>query len=286
MNQMKTYLIGATFLLAMLLCLLKGVSAQTTYKVVCDKKDNTVKVIESANKAANYIPIKSGFPFRQIAEQWIEDNYTTRACNPQDIKNANSKPPNNTTQTNNQVTPSGAVPPTQTPPPAPKAIKYRNSSLIIHGKFSNLGEAFALSETMMPGFEVGLEQLFGQTVYFGTGVSANFFFSDMDGMYDVDTETIYSFRFPAFAGYRRQTNKFVAMIEAGGAFNTKMQGTELNLESFGKTAEDYSINFMVRARFGLPGIMFEVGYDSWLTDVFVDDGFKMSALRAGIRFNF
>ncbi|MDB4584257.1 hypothetical protein N9164_13985, partial [Draconibacterium sp.] len=150
----------------------------------------------------------------------------------------------------------------------------------------NLGEAFYLTENMMPGFEAGFEQLFGKQVYFGTGVSGNFYFSDMDGWNDIDLETIYFFRFPAFVGYRTQKRKLVSMFEAGAAFNTSLRGTELNLESFGQTAEDYSFNFISRIKVGLPGIMFEVGYDAWLSDVFVNGGYKMSAVTMGIRFSF
>lgn len=285
---MKTYLYKTILSLTIMLFLINGSFAQTTYKVVCDKKDNTVKVVEATNKSANYIPIKSGFPFRQIAEQWISENYTTRTCNPGDRTTPNNKTQKNITQTNNQqATPSKAYPPSQTPSKqSPPAINYRNSSVILHGKFSNLGEAFLLTESMMPGIEVGFEQLFGSRGYFGTGISANFFFSDMDGRQGVDAETIYSFRFPAFGGYRIQKRMFVAMFEAGGAFNTGLRGTELNLESFGRTAEDLSINFMTRVKLGFPGIMFEIGYDSWLTNVFVDDSFKMSAIRMGLRFSF
>jgi len=295
MNSTKAlFTISLFTIIILLFCSATGFT-QIKYKVVCDKTDNTIKVVEAQNLSANYVPIKGGFPFRQIAEQWISDNFTTKECNPEDIADQMQTKQNTSTQANKMHTvPSSNNPQTTTPMPqqpqprrsTPPKINYRNSSIIFHGKFSNLGEAFYLSESMMPGFEVGFEQLFGKQGYFGTGITANFFFSDMDGIQDVDSEMIYFFRFPVFGGYRIQKKKFVAMFEAGGAVNTGMRGTELNLESFGQSAEDFSFNFLVRAKVGLPGIMFEVGYDTWLSDVFIDDTFKMSAISIGLRISY
>lgn len=172
--------------------------AQTTYKVVCDKTDNTVKIIESENHSAKYIPIKSGFPFRQIAQKWIDENYTTTTCNPEDILKQINTQQNIPTQTQS-AQPSLLTP---TPPPSKlqprrtgsnQTVTYKNTSFFMNAKFSNLGEAFMLDEKMMPEFELGLEKTFGGQVYFGTGINADFYFSDMDGQYDIDSETIYFF---------------------------------------------------------------------------------------------
>jgi hypothetical protein len=136
------------------------------------------------------------------------------------------------------------------------------------------------------GIELGFEQLFGTKGYFGTGISANFFFADMDTWQGVDSETLYFFRVPVFGGYRIQKRMFVAMFEAGGGLNTGLKATENDLDDYGLPAEDFSINFMIRAKVGFPGIMLEAGYDTWLGDVFVDEDYSMSAFRFGIRVSF
>lgn len=297
MNSAKALFTKSLFTITILLFCSATGFAQTKYKVVCDKTDNTIKVVEAQNLSANYVPIKGGFPFRQIAEQWISDNFTTKECNPEDVADQMQTKQNTSTQANKMHTvPSSKNPQTTAPPPSPQQpqarrsttprINYRNSSIIFHGKFSNLGDAFYLSESMMPGFEVGFEQLFGKQGYFGTGITGNFFFSDMDGWNDSDLETIYFFRIPAFGGYRIQKRMFVAMFEAGGALNTSLRGTPLTLDTYGLSSENMSFNFLIRAKVGFPGIMFELGYDTWLTDVFVDDSFRMSAITMGIRVSF
>ena len=59
--------------------------------------------------------------------------------------------------------------------PATKPLKprpsYKNTTFHMAGKYSNLGEALRLSDNMVPGFEFGLEQLFGRDLYFGMGGS-------------------------------------------------------------------------------------------------------------------
>ncbi|MDB4584344.1 hypothetical protein N9164_14420, partial [Draconibacterium sp.] len=82
MDPTKTNLVKTIICSIFILFFIHETSGQTRYKVVCDKTDNTVKVVESENRSANYVPIKGGFPFPQIAEQWIADNYTTTVCNP------------------------------------------------------------------------------------------------------------------------------------------------------------------------------------------------------------
>ncbi|MEN8116531.1 MAG: hypothetical protein ABFS16_06100, partial [Bacteroidota bacterium] len=163
--------------------------AQTTYKVVCDKTDNTVKVVESSNRSPNYVPIKGGFPFRPIAQKWIDENYATTICNPGEIIEQNKKQQNTPTQTNNntQPTPSPTSPPAPTPPQKqlqPRqteyntAPPYKNSSFIINAKFSDLGKLYSLDNNLAPGFNVGLEQLIGGKMYVGVGVNMNFYFVD------------------------------------------------------------------------------------------------------------
>ena len=85
MNSRTSPRFKKSIFIAFLFVISLNTFAQTTYKVVCDKTDNTVKVIKSDNRSSNYVPIKGGFPFRQIAQQWIDDNYSTTTCNPAEI---------------------------------------------------------------------------------------------------------------------------------------------------------------------------------------------------------
>ena len=59
--------------------------SQETFTVVCDKSDNSVKVVESHDRSPDYVPIKGGFPFRQVAEKWIGENLSSRECNPGEV---------------------------------------------------------------------------------------------------------------------------------------------------------------------------------------------------------
>jgi len=256
------------------------------YKVVCDKTDNTIKVVKTSDKAAKYVTLKTGFPFRQIANQWIIENHPTRSCD-DGSQTTNDENRVLTPQNTPAVMPiSNPTSPQTALPPTPPAINYRNSSFLFHIKFSNLGEAFKLTNETMSGIEFGYEQLFGHKGYFGTGISTTFYFGSMDTWQNVDSETIYFFSIPAFGGYRIQKRMFVAMFEAGGAVNTKFQGNDAELDAFGLPAESFSVNFLARAKVGFPGVMFELGYDSWLSEVFTDNTFNMSAITVGIRVSF
>ena len=266
--------------------------SQQTFTVVCDKTDNSVKVVESRIKSPNYVPIKGGFPFRQVAQKWIDDNLSTTQCDPDEIMKKiklQTKVPNNvapgtsTIPTPPKRTSSGALNTNRSFQPA---HHYRNTSLIIDAKFSNLGEAFRLNNKLMPGFEMGIEQLFGTKIYFGTGINMDMFFSDFDSRYDISQEFIYFFRIPAFVGYRMQNKKIMVMYEAGAEVNSKFTGTELDLESFNKTAIDHSFNFLARMSVGTERILLEFGSEIWLTDVFEAGNFDMSVFLAGLRFNF
>ena len=196
MNLSSLLKLKKSILFVFLFTLSLNTFAQTTYKVVCDKTDSTVKVIKSDNRSPNYVPIKGGFPFRQIAQQWIDDNYSTTTCNPEEIVKQiqsqveKSTQVQNNTQNIQPVQPAGTkLQPSSTVSNQP--LNYKKSSFLMNAKFSNLGEAFMLSEKLMPGFEVGIEKTFGAQIYFGTGINVDFYLSDMDGRFDVEIETIY-----------------------------------------------------------------------------------------------
>ena len=266
--------------------------AQQTFTIVCDKTDNLVKIVESQDRSPNYVPIKGGFPFRQVAQKWIDENMSTTQCNPGEIKKQIQK---QTKTTNNKTPVKSTAPAVQqhyssvrgsTNQSLKPAVHYRNTSFLLNAKISNLGEAFNLDSKLMPGFEAGIEQLFGNKFYLGTGINMDLYLSDFDSRYAVDQELIYFFRIPAFVGYRWTYNKFATMWEAGMAVNTAFTGTELNLESFGKTANSNSFNFLARMKVGTEQIMLEFGSEIWFTDVFEASIFNMSVFYMGLRFSF
>lgn len=89
-----------------------------------------------------------------------------------------------------------------------------------------------------------------------------------------------------FVGYRTTKNNITVMWETGAGVNNAFTGTELTLESFGKTANDYSFNFLGRMKVGTENIMLEMGTELWLTKVFINDDYKMTSVYVGLRFNF
>ena len=252
-------------------------------------------MVESDNRSANLVPIKAGFPFRQVAQKWIDENYSTTKCDPGQIVKQNKEQQKTPTPSLNNT------PVSQTaPPPAPahtrlqprrfggnSSRQFKNTSFLMNARFSNLGEAFHLSENLMPGFEAGIETVIGNKLYVGTGISADFYFSDFDENPVVDNnELIYFFKIPAFIGYRILRKKTLVMYEAGIAGNTGFIGTPLVLESFGKTANKSSFNFLSRLKVGSENVMLEIGTDMWLTEVFDNSSFKMTSVYVGLRFNF
>ncbi|MCK5678972.1 MAG: hypothetical protein KAH72_10925, partial [Flavobacteriaceae bacterium] len=206
MKKFTTSGLQNLLLISLLFLFSLNIFAQDTYKVICDKTDNTVKVIKSNDRSPNYVPIKGGFPFQQIAQQWIDDNYTTTVCDPEKIVKQLKIDENNNLQApvinqNNQpnqpaqpATPTKAN--TQDPP-------YRNTSFILNAKISNLGDAFSLDKNISPGFNIGFEQLFGKKYYVGTGVYMNFYFVDFSSTNtNFDQLTFFFGKIPLFFGYR------------------------------------------------------------------------------------
>ena len=267
---------------------------QKTYNVVCDKKDNTVKVVEASKRSPDYVPIKGGFPFRQIAQKWIDENYSTTHCDPGQIMNQNNEkqnqkapvPSNTPSNTNSSANQQTVLQPRRSG--SNSTVRYKNTSFMINARLTNMGEAFSLKEKLMPGFEVGIEQLFGKQIYFGTGINIDFYFSNFDDNAALEDgfETIYFFKIPAFIGYRSISKNFMVMYEAGVAGNTKFIGTPLVLESFGKTANNNSFDFLARMKVGTETVMLELGTDIWLSEIFENHSFKMSSVYLGLRFNF
>ena len=291
--EKTTYLGFVKFILISLLFLFSlNVLAQETYKVVCDKTDNTVKVIKSDNRSPNYVPIKGGFPFQQIAQQWIDDNYTTTRCNPEEIVKQIQTEQNNNSQTqitnqNKQINqpPQKAQPATITAATKQDPL-YRNSSLIFNAKLSNIGEAYTLDNSLAPGFEIGFEQLFGKKYYVGIGVSMNFYFTDFSSTYNnLDQVTFFFGKIPLFFGYRTYHKKYIFMYEVGAEFNTEFQASEEDIE-FLSTPINNSYDIMARFRVGTERIMLSLGTELWVSDVYENNDYGMSVFYLGMKFSF
>lgn len=267
--------------------------AQDTYKVVCDKTDNTVKIIKSDNRSSNYVPIKGGFPFQQIAQQWIDDNYTTTTCNPEEIVNqiqaeAANNPQTQVTNQNQQVdqTTQKAQPASITSATT-QVPAYKNSSFILNAKFSDLGKALYLDNNMAFGFDIGFEQIFGKKkYYFGTGVGMNFYFTDVSSVNpNFDQMTFFFGKIPLFFGYRNYHKKFLFMYEIGGEFNTEFQASDENIE-FMSTANSNSYDIMARFRVGTDRIMVSLGTELWVSEIYKYNDHGMSVFYLGMKYSF
>ncbi len=70
-NNLKFSLSLFLFLLSFPILL----SAQKSYKAVCDKSDGIVKIVDNEDRSPNLIPLKGGFPFYQVAQNWVKENY-------------------------------------------------------------------------------------------------------------------------------------------------------------------------------------------------------------------
>lgn len=262
--------------------------SQTTYKVACDKTDNTVKVIKSDNRSPNYVPIKGGFPFRQIAERWIDENYNTTVCNPGEIIKQIQADEKQLEQVQSPKPKQPAVPAVAEalgarPKSSMPKPKFKNTSFVLNGKFSNLGKAFNLKSTIAPGFRIGFEQLFGQKTYLGIGFGMNFYFSDVE---DFGTLTFYSGKFPIFIGHRVYKGNLIIAYEFGAEFNTVIQedgsdGFDFN----GLIPNKNSTNGLARFKVGSNKVMGMLGAEFGVTEVFENSSYKMSAFYLGIQFN-
>ena len=289
-----TYYLGFLKLVLITLLFLFSINifAQDTFKVVCDKTDNTVKVIKSDNRSPNYVPIKGGFPFQQIAQQWIDNNFTTTTCNPEEIvkqiqTEQKNNPPTQVADQNKQINQ-----PTQKTQPATftsattQEPRYRNTSLIFNAKFSNIGEHFSLDQSLVPGFEVGFEQLFGKKYYVGIGVGMNLYFTDFSSTYDtLDQVTFFFGKIPLFFGYRTYHKKYIFMYEIGGEFNTEFQASDENIEYL-STPNSNSYDIMARFRVGTDRIMVSLGTELWVSEIYKYNDHGMSVFYLGMKYSF
>lgn len=282
--------------LVFLLLLSGGVAAQTTFTVVCDKADNTIKVVESTLHSPGHVPIKGGFPFRQVATNWIRENYPSGKCDPAKILRNNQNPPSaagvlpGTPQpqpSENSTRPAVAPPPgvprgTPAPPSAGTSPSFRNTFLIANIGFSNLGGVFSLSASKAAGVEAGVEQLFGRKIYGGTGLRAGLHFTRFDGKYGYENQNFFMATIPFFAGYRKKGDRFTVMFDGGVNLHTKLASLDPDWEIPGMEALDNSLSLAARFRLGNDRLMVSFGSEYWLTPLFEDDDFRLSLTHIGL----
>lgn len=262
--------------------------SQNTYTVVCDKTNNTVKVVESNKRSPNYVPIKGGFPFRQVAQKWIDENYSTTECNPEDVleeiqkqnQNVNVQKQQGTAVQQNQ---NNTSPATQ---PLKPAVQYRNTSFFTGFKMSNLGKVLNTENNMVAGAEIGLEQLFGNKFYFGAGILFNSYIALNVNKVQNENLVLYFGRIPLFIGHRIKSNNVTFMYETGVHVNTRIVSTEEDQYIPGLIGADNSVNFLGRIKIGSESVLFEMGSELWLTEIFEDENFDMTSIYGALRFYF
>ncbi len=245
--------------------------AQNTYKAVCDRSDGKVKIVDSEDRSPNMVPLKGGFPFLQVAEKWVKENYPDGKCDP--AKAAAQNPAAFFNQ------PAGQL------PAAIPQFRYRNTSIYLSFLFSNLGKVYGTDPPMIPGIGIGMDQVIGTKFYGGTGLHLNTLIGKTDD--GAGVSSFFSARIPLFAGYRQVTGTRFWGVEMGIAANTMLRPLTTDSDLSGEIAADYSVCTITRARFGKERTSIEFGVDVWLNDILAsEEGFQMTVLSIGYRYAF
>jgi len=293
---MKNYL---SFLVALaLISLSPALIAQKTYKAVCDRSDGTVKIVDGEDRSPNLVPLKGGFPFYQVAQNWVKENFPSGKCDPSAAQKQNqaaadalSQPP----AAQQQITPAQTIPATtpgssfgvpagQTPVKAP-AFRYRNTSVFFSMLISDLGTVYNLDPVVVPGLSFGIEHFIGTKFYGGTGLH----FNTLLGLTDIndDVSSFYFFRVPLFAGFRQVVGKRYWGVDFGVAGNTMLKPLTDESHLSGEIASDFSINTHLRVRFGNERSAFEFGFDFWLNEILASwEGYRLKVYSIGYRYSF
>jgi hypothetical protein len=272
--------------------------AQKTYKAVCDKSDGKVKVVESEDRSPDMVPLKGGFPFFQVAQSWVKENYPDGKCDPAAAVKQNKASADAVSQAataQQQTSPNQTKPATDPnaflgvtpgqPPVKNPAFRYRNTSMFLSLLISDLGRVYNLDPPVVPGVNFGIEQLFGTKFYGGTGIH----FNTLLGLTDEDdnASSFYSFRIPLFAGFRQIVGRRYWSVDLGLAANTMLKPLTNGSHLSGEVASDFSLNTHTRVRFGNERSAFEFGFDFWLSDILVsEEGFRMKVYSIGYRYSF
>ena len=269
----------------------QNVLAQKKFTVICDKTDNQVKVVEATNRSPNYVPIKGGFPFRQVAQKWIDENYSTIDCNPNDVikkqnQTANTnKTPLSTNQVQQNNAPSSSTSPVNAQ--AGDANSFNNTSIYTYVKLSDLGKAFFLENGASPGVSLGIEQLIGKSMYLGIGLATDFYFLNLSSTYDnLDSKLLFMGKIPLFLGFRNFNGKTLFMSEFGVTANSSLVALSDEMDIPGRTFKSSSYNLLGRVKVGNDTALFEIGSEYWLTNLFENYDFKMKSIYIGFRFYF
>lgn len=274
-----------------------NLDAQKTYKAVCDKNDGKVKIVDGDDRSPSLVPLKGGFPFYQVAEKWVKENYPAGSCDPAAAAAQNRAAANAAAQPS---IPSAqpAPGPTKPPPPASsygaavgqplppaRAPRYRNTSLFISFLFSDFGKVYGIEPPLFPGVGIGIDQVIGTKFYGGTGIHFNSLIgktADASGV-----NAFYSVRIPLFAGYRMISGNRYWSVDFGLAANTMLRPLSSDSNLHGEIASDASFNSMMRARFGTERRSFELGVDLWINDILASyEGYQMMLVSFGYRFYF
>ena len=291
-------LIPSLLFIAMVLASLP-LDAQKTFKAVCDKSDGTVRIVDGEDRSPNLVPLKGGFPFYQVAQNWVKENYPNGKCDPAAAAQQNkaaadavtkaatpaqNQPANNQTKQPADLNAFFNVPPGQAPAAVP-AFRYRNTSMFLSLLFSNLGKVYSLDPPLIPGLGIGVEQLFGTKLYGGTGIHLNALIGKTDDAAGVSS--FYSLRIPLFAGYRQVSGSRFWGVDLGLAANTMLRSATSESHLAGEIAADYSLNTITRVRLGKERTAFEFGIDVWLNDILAsEEGFQMTVLSVAYRYSF
>ncbi len=272
--------------------------AQKTFKAVCDRSDGTVKIVDGEDRAPNLVPLKGGFPFYQVAQNWVKENYPDGKCDPAAAAQQNkaaTSPASQAATTPQQTIASQATPATdpnaffgvargQTPAAIP-TVRHRNTSMFFSLLISDFGRIYNLDPPVVPGLNLGIEHLFGRKFYMGTGIHFNTLLGLTDSNDDISS--FYFFRVPLFAGFRQVTGKRYWGIDFGVAANTMLKPLTSDSHLSGEIASDFSLNTHTRARIGNERSALEFGFDIWLNDILVTwEGYRMKAYSVGYRHSF
>ncbi len=280
------------FVLSFFLALVSAeLSGQKTFKVVCDKSDNKIKIVDGEDRSPNMVPLKGGFPFYQVAQKWARDNYPDDKCDgtavPKPDQPATVNQPATTGQPANVYNnPAGFLSPAATPAPlTSRAVRYRNTSVSIALLFSDLGQVYSLDPPMIPGINIGFEQLVGKNFYGGAGMHLNTLIGKTEDAAGVGA--FYNIQIPLFAGYRRYNGNNHWKVELGVAANNRLQPVTSDVDLGGEVAAEHSISAMTRVKAGKNRYEVVFGVDVWLTDILTtEEGYRMTVLSLGLSYNF
>ncbi len=281
----------------LLLSLSYNLDAQKTYKAVCDKSDGKVKIVDGDDRSPSLVPLKGGFPFYQVAEKWVKENYPNGSCDPAAAAAPNRAAAPAAAQPAKQPSQAPANP-TAPPPPASsygapagqplaplRAPRYRNTSMFVSFLFSDLGKVYGIDPPLFPGVSFGIDQVIGAKFYGGTGIHFNSLIGKTEDAAGVNA--FYTFRIPLFAGYRMTSGKRYWGVDLGLAANTTLRPLSSDSDLHGEMASDVSFNSMMRARFGTDRRAFEIGVDLWMNEILATyEGYQMMLVSMGYRFYF